>query len=62
MSDCSIFNLQISSFELGLQTDSKIFDFICDPIQKIKKIIRSVSEKIHIRISIRKFLTDMDMV
>jgi hypothetical protein len=49
---------------VGLQTDSKISDFIRDPIRKTTKIIQFVSvfEKIHIRICIRKFLTDMDTV
>jgi hypothetical protein len=48
---------------LGLQTDSKISDFICDPIRKIIKIIRSVSvsKEIRILIRIRKILTDMDI-
>jgi hypothetical protein len=47
-------------FKLGFQTDSKISDFIRDPIQKIIKIIRSISVSEEIRI--RKFLTDMNMI
>jgi ethanolamine utilization cobalamin adenosyltransferase len=49
---------------VGLQIDSKISDFIRDSIQKIIKIIRSVSvsEEIYICIRIQKILTDMDTV
>jgi ethanolamine utilization cobalamin adenosyltransferase len=49
---------------VGLQTDSKISDFIRDSIQKIIKIIRSVSvsEEIYICIRIQKILTDIDTV
>jgi hypothetical protein len=49
---------------LGLQIDSKIFNFICDPIQKIIKIIQFVFvfEEIRICICIRKILTDMNTI
>jgi hypothetical protein len=54
-----VFHALTGPLILGLQNDSKISDFIRDPIQKIIKIIRSVSVSEEICICIRKNLTDI---